>query len=241
MLRARTRRRLRRAKGVTAWNRCQRSPTTETRKPAVRRFPSVLHRLGIHATRDVTQLVCHPVGRDRWQDLQRLFEGPGGPKHCWCMIWRPLPRGASHSDSSTLRDALAQRVQQGEAIGILGYLDGEPVAWTSIAPRSTYLDLGGKQDAADAPECVWSLVCFFVLQRLQGLGITKHLIQAAVTYARRNGATAVEAYPVDPDSPSLRSMGRFMGVISSFKAAGFQEVGLAGSDQYVRHVMRLKL
>lgn len=190
---------------------------------------------------DVTRLVCHPVGRDRWRDLQRLFEGPGGPKHCWCMIWRPLPRGASHSDSSTLRDALAQRVQQGEAIGILGYLDGEPVAWTSIAPRSTYLDLGGKQDAADAPECVWSLVCFFVLQRLQGLGITKHLIQDAVAYARRNGATVVEAYPVDPDSPSLRSMGRFMGIISSFKAAGFQEVGLAGSDQYVRHVMRLKL
>ncbi len=157
------------------------------------------------------------------------------------MIWRPLPRGASHSDSSTLRDALAERVQQGEAIGILGYLGGEPVAWTSIAPRSTYLDLGGKQDSADAPECVWSLVCFFASSRLHGLGITKHLIQAAVAYARRNGATVVEAYPVDLDSPSLRTMGRFMGLISSFEAAGFQEVGLADPHGHVRHVMRLKL
>ena len=45
---------------------------------------------------------------------------------------------------------------------------------------------------------------------------------------------AVEAYPVDPDSPSFR----FMGWVSVFKAAGFREVGRAGTR---RHVMRLKV
>jgi len=60
------------------------------------------------------------------------------------------------------------------------------------------------------------------------------LIEAAVAHARKRGATVVEAYPVDPDSPSFR----FMGLVSAFKAAGFREVGRAGTR---RHVMRLKV
>jgi hypothetical protein len=55
-----------------------------------------------------------------------------------------------------------------------------------------------------------------------------------VEHARRRGATVVEAYPVDPDSPSYR----FMGFVSTFEAAGFREVGRAGAR---RHVMRLRL
>jgi len=48
------------------------------------------------------------------------------------------------------------------------------------------------------------------------------------------GATVVEAYPVDPGSPSYR----FMGFVDAFAEAGFQEVGTAGLR---RHVMRLGL
>ena len=60
------------------------------------------------------------------------------------------------------------------------------------------------------------------------------LIQAAVAHARKRGATVVEAYPVAPDSPSYR----FMGFVPVFTAAGFREVGRAGTR---RHVMRLKV
>ncbi len=44
--------------------------------------------------------------------------------------------------------------------------------------------------------------------------MTKRLIGAAVDHARERGAAEVEAYPVDPDSPSYR----FMGYVSSFEA-----------------------
>ena len=44
----------------------------------------------------------------------------------------------------------------------------------------------------------------------------------------------VEAYPVDPDSPSYR----FMGYVGSFEAMGFQAIGRAGTR---RHVMRLSV
>ena len=63
-------------------------------------------------------------------------------------------------------------------------------------------------------------------------GVARKLVRAAVGHAREKGATAVEAYPVDPDLPSYR----FMGFVGTFDAMGFREVGRAGIR---RHVMRL--
>ena len=64
--------------------------------------------------------------------------------------------------------------------------------------------------------------------------MTRRLIAAAVEHARRMGAAVVEAYPVEPDSPSYR----FMGLVGTFEAIGFIPVGRAGTR---RHVMRLAL
>ena len=177
------------------------------------------------------RLQFHEVDAGRWRDLERLFEAAGGPKYCWCMAWRPLP-GKLRTDPQAKKAALEHTVRQGVPVGILGYLDGEPVAWCSVAPRTTYRGLGVANDSSDSPEAVWSIVCFFVVRRLRRQGVMKHLLAAAVEHAKGKGAKIVEAYPVDPDSPSYR----FMGFVSAFKAAGFQEVARAGSR---RHVMRL--
>jgi GNAT superfamily N-acetyltransferase len=72
------------------------------------------------------------------------------------------------------------------------------------------------------------------VRRFRGHGITQRIIKAAVEHARSRGASIVEAYPVDPDSPSYR----FMGFVPVFKKAGFCEVGRAGTR---RHVMQLRV
>jgi GNAT superfamily N-acetyltransferase len=182
--------------------------------------------------RRIDRLVFQAVDEQRWDDLVRLFESRGGPKYCWCMAWRTTPEEATQRDGPSRKAALGRRVRAGVPVGILGYLDGEPVAWCAIAPRPTFRRLGGIEQAGEDPGRVWSLVCFFVKRDLRRQGITLRLIEAAVDEARRRGAAVIEAYPVDPDSPSYR----FMGFVSSFRAAGFQEVGRAGSR---RHVMRL--
>lgn len=181
----------------------------------------------------VERLTFREVTAARWPDLVRLFEGRGGPRHCWCMVWRATPEERRRFDGRARRKAaLARRIRQRIPIGILAYLDGEPVAWCSIAPRETYLRLG--VSPADHGERIWSLVCFFVISRLRQHGVMRRLIQAAVAHARKHGAMVVEAYPVDPDSPSYR----FMGFVPAFTAAGFHEVGRAGTR---RHVMRLQV
>ena len=172
------------------------------------------------------------VDGETWADLARLFEARGGPKNCWCMVWRATPVESKDASGTARKAALKLRVDNQTPIGILGYQGQEPVAWCSIAPRPTYRRLGGIED--ETRENVWAIACFYVIRRLRGLGITRQLIDGAVAHAKRNGATMVEAYPVEPDSPSYR----FMGFVESFKAAGFEEVGRVGAR---RHIFRRRL
>jgi GNAT superfamily N-acetyltransferase len=181
---------------------------------------------------ELQRLVFREVDRRRLKDLAALLESRGGPKSCWCMVWRATAEGAKRTDGASRKAAFTRRVRQGAPVGIIGYLDGKPIAWCSVAPRPTYRNLGGA--AENAGENVWSLVCFFVTREYRGQGMTARLIRAAIEHARERGATVIEAYPVDPNSPSYR----FMGFVGAFKKAGFVEMGRAGTR---RHVMRLEL
>jgi GNAT superfamily N-acetyltransferase len=147
------------------------------------------------------------------------------------MVWRASPSEAKHTDSAHRKAAMAERVCAGTPVGLLWYANGEPVAWCSVAPRSTYRRLVCD---TSADEGIWSIACFFIVRRLRGMGITRQLIDAAVGYARAHGAAVVEAYPVDADSPSYR----FMGFVPVFEEAGFADVGREGKR---RHVMQLTL
>ena len=178
------------------------------------------------------RLSFRAVDGSTWADFERLFEARGGPKSCWCMVWRATPEEARRRDGPSRKKAMHKRVQAGMPVGILAYRDGQPVAWCSIAPRSTYRPLGGPEEVRG--ENIWSLVCFFVPRPLRGQGLVRLLIREAESYARRNGATILEAYPVDPESPSYR----FMGYVQTFREAGYREVGRAGSR---RHVYRKAL
>lgn len=177
------------------------------------------------------KITFHEVDASGWDDLERLFESRGGPKSCWCMVWRAGPKTAKGPDRKA---AIRRYVRESVPIGLLGYASGEPVAWCSIAPKMTYRDLGGPTNVSELPEEVWSLVCFFVRRDFRGRGLTKQIIEAAVESAASRGAKVVEAYPVEAGSPSYR----FMGYVSTFSAAGFHEVGRAGTR---RHVMRRQL
>lgn len=170
-----------------------------------------------------------PVTASNWADFETLFESPGAPKYCWCMAWRPMAERQSASNAER-KQAIKSFVDAGTPVGLLAYLEAEPVGWCSLAPRASLRKLSlGQKNGEDG---VWSIVCFFVRRQHRGKGIAAALLEAAVEHAFASGAKTVEAYPVDPDSPSYR----FMGFRDMFSARGFRETGMAGSR---RHVMRL--
>ncbi len=177
-------------------------------------------------------LAFRPVDETTRADFEALFAAPGAPKYCWCMVWRRTSAEAKNHDGPSRKRQMMGRIAAGVPVGLIAYNGGRPVAWVSIAPRETYRNLGGP--AAVTSEVIWSIVCFFVPRKLRGQGMTGRLIAAAADYARKNGATVVEAYPVDSAAPSYR----FMGFVPVFERAGFTEVGRAGKR---RHVMRLAL
>ena len=173
------------------------------------------------------------VDQNHWPDFEALFESTGSPHFCYCMVWRAVGE-ERHMKGIARKASMKQRVDAGTPIGLIGYAEGAPVAWCSVAPRSTYRRLGGLEAAGEAPEDVWSIACFFVKRQWRGQGFTRQLIQAAISHARAKGAKALEAYPVAPDAPSYR----FMGQVPTFEQMGFTQVAVAG---HRRHVMRLSL
>src|SRR5260370_16601146 len=97
----------------------------------------------------VNQLHFRNIDAACWTDLARLFEERGGPKSCWCMVWRASSAEAKCKDGSNRRAQIKSRVDGGIPIGLIGYMGDQPVAWCSIAPRETYRPLGAP--APDLP------------------------------------------------------------------------------------------
>lgn len=176
-----------------------------------------------------------PVTAANFDDLARLFEARGGPAFCWCRVWRAALPGMNDgraAERRAIRKAgLHAEVAAGTPVGLLAYAGGEPAGWLSCGPRDSFARLGRTPSAAGP---VWSIVCFYVPASRRRQGIAAALLQAGIAAGRAAGAALVEAYPVDPDSPSFR----FMGFVPQFERRGFADLGPLGKR---RHVMRLML
>jgi GNAT superfamily N-acetyltransferase len=178
-------------------------------------------------------LVFHGVDEARWADLARFFEHHGTPGYCWCMRWRA--RSADYLPLKTVgrRYALHALVRAGTPVGVLGYLDGEPVAWCSVAARETYAALERSRVLRRIDEApVWSVVCFFLAPHIRRQGYMVQVLRAAVEHARSRGARIVEGYPVDPAQRSSGSYG-WMGSPATFLRAGFEIVAEPDRGRYV--------
>src|SRR5439155_25447115 len=137
------------------------------------------------------KLAAEPLTKDRWGDLVDLFSRPGASmaRGCFCMYYRKS--GASGVGPAAVnRAALKSLVDKGTVPGLIGYEDGSPVGWVSLGPREEYVKL--KRSPVMKPvddASVWSIVCFFVDRRARGRGVSTALLNAAISYARSQGAT----------------------------------------------------
>lgn len=170
-------------------------------------------------------LSIYPLTPDRWDDLETLFGPRGAIGGCWCMWWRQTRSEYDRQKGEGNRQAMHAIVASGEVPGLLAYSGGRPVAWCSVAPRTAYPSLDRSRvlkRVDDQP--VWSIVCFFMARGYRRQGLSLRLIQAAVDYARSQGARIVEAYPIEPKKDDAPDFYAFTGMASTFRKAGFVEV-----------------
>ena len=173
-------------------------------------------------------LTVRPLNADRWADLEALFAAPGcgAARRCWCMHYRrtgrTLPDGRPGVDAS--RTALMKLASSGEPPGLIAYRGRLPVGWVSLGPRGQFarLQRSSVMKAIDDTP-VWSIVCFVVPLEHRGQGVARSLLEGAIRYARKRGATMLEGYPVDrPGRSSDDAM--WFGAKSMYDDAGFREV-----------------
>lgn len=170
-------------------------------------------------------LEYRPVLPPELGNMEKLFEQMGSNKGCWCMWWRLKRKEFDRKYGEGNRKAMKAVVESGQVPGILAFLDDVPIGWCSVAPRENFpvLDRSPVLKRVD-DQPVWSIVCFFIARPFQGQGLMSRLINAALSYARENGATIVEAYPVIPEASKNPEMQTYTGVISVFEKMGFVEV-----------------
>ena len=109
------------------------------------------------------ELECHPLTKERWADLEKLFGERGACGGCWCMWWRLKRADFDRQKGNGNKKSLQAIIDSGEVPGILAYWRGEPVAWCSVAPREKFPVLDRSRVLKRVDETpVWSIVCFFV-------------------------------------------------------------------------------
>ncbi|HEX6300513.1 MAG TPA: GNAT family N-acetyltransferase [Acidimicrobiia bacterium] len=181
------------------------------------------------------EMKCVPLTPERFPDMEKVFGERGVARRCFCMYWR-RPKGGFGDDRDN-RDRFADVASEGPPPGLLGYIDGRPVGWVQVGPRSDFPTLGRSRLLKPVDEVEpWTINCFVVKvgERRQGIG--RGLLEAAIAYAKEQGAEVVEAYPVDGTRESV--VDYFTGTLGMFNEHGFVEM-IRRND--TRPIVRLTL
>lgn len=166
-------------------------------------------------------LEVRPLTPDLLDAFDDLFDVEGPVGRCWCMYWRIGP-GYRQRDPDENRDSFHEVVHQGPPPGLLAFSDDLAVGWCQLTARDhlPWMDKSWRQKRVDDLP-VWSISCFYVRKGWRKRGVATALIEAAVEEARRAGAPALEAYPLDSEKTSSTS---FTGYLSVFERCGFEVV-----------------
>ena len=144
---------------------------------------------------------------------------------------RAVPGRGARSPAPRADPAAATRSRTTTS-GLVAYLDGEPVGWCAVEPRTAYAGLlrnnrvpweGREEDKAD--DSVWAVTCVFARAGFRGRGVAYALARAAVDFARSRGARALEGYPIHAKPGQRISWDEIhVGSPGIFAAPGLEEV-----------------
>jgi GNAT superfamily N-acetyltransferase len=191
-----------------------------------------------------------PANEARWEDIQAVFGDRGEAPYCACQRYKLQPKEAfKHVPAEERQHRLRTQTECGHpksktTSGLVAYLDGEPVGWCAVEPRTAYFGLmrnfkvhwdGRDEDKAD--DTVWSVTCFVVRAGYRRRGISRALVRAAADFARERGARAVEGYPMLVSPGQDLTWGELhVGKRSIFDDAGYREVSHPSKRRVVMRI-----
>jgi hypothetical protein len=187
------------------------------------------------------ELTVSPLTPDTWADFETVMGARGGAGGCWCMHWRLSIAEWMENKGDGNKAAMRALADGSTPPGVLGYLDGEPVAWCAFGNRSDYPRMQRStllKPVDDEP--VVSLACLLIKKEHRGDGLSAAWIAAVCDHLAETSQTrTVEAYPVEPAAGRRAGPDTAMtGIAGAFTDAGFTEVARPKRD---RPIMRRQL
>jgi GNAT superfamily N-acetyltransferase len=185
----------------------------------------------------------HPVTPERFDDFADVLNPHRRGTHCWCLSHRLRAKDIDELGDGSRESAARALAARPGGFGVITYRDDLPVGWCHVAPRADIPRLVASKLIRPVDDlAVWSIICVVVRAGHRREGVTRQLIEGAVSYAASRGTPAVETYPVDPEGRMDLTMA-FVGTRSMFEACGFEVVGRtdAIASKMPRLVMRRML
>jgi GNAT superfamily N-acetyltransferase len=176
-----------------------------------------------------------PANEASWDDLESIFGGRGQAARCQCQRYKLAPGESFRSSPAEERAARLRRqtrcddLESETTSGLVAYLEGEPVGWCAVEPRTAYTGLVRNnripwerraEDKAD--DRIWAVTCLFTRAGYRKRGISRILARATVEFARGRGARALEGYPMTTRKAIPEEF--HVGTEAVFAEAGFAEV-----------------
>jgi GNAT superfamily N-acetyltransferase len=143
---------------------------------------------------------------------------------CWCMFPRLGGAEGQRMGNKQRRAAMTKLACRRRAPGLLAFDGDEAVGWIAIAPRTEYRRIEASRATPRVDdEAVWVIPCITVRPSARGRGIALAMIRAAVAFAGKHGAPAVEAYP-RAGTQRTKDDNAYFGTEPLFRRAGFKVV-----------------
>ncbi|MGH9894304.1 MAG: GNAT family N-acetyltransferase, partial [bacterium] len=146
----------------------------------------------------------------RWSDLEKLFGPNGAYSNCWCTWWILAGKEFSAALPGERRSVLKDLVARGQRPGLLAYRDRQPVGWCAVGPRQRYTRMMSARSQVYGPppesQGSWVINCFYTARPHRGSGVATALLEAAVLFARKSGASVLDAYPLLDDTHGSASL-----------------------------------
>ena len=178
------------------------------------------------------KLTIRPLTAARVDDVKTVTRGTWGST-CWDLFPRynaaqqrelGITAGPGTAESRR-RAALAKLARRRKnSAGLVAYQGSEPIGWISLGPRYDFSRVANSRATPPVDDVpAWVIPCITVRKGHRGQGVAVAMIRAAVDYAGKRGAPAVEAHP--------RAAGKrvhddfaFFGTEAMFKKAGFRKI-----------------
>lgn len=174
----------------------------------------------------LNKLSFEPLTRSNWNKFVTLFGENGACGNCWCMYYRLSKSDFKEGkvDEGNKR-AMKEIVWSNKPTGILGFYDGEAIAWCAIAPRDDFIKLERSRVHKRIDDLkVWSVPCFFIHKDFRRSGISVVVLNGVIKYAGENGIKVIEAYPTITTKEKLPDSFLWIGLYKSFERSGFEIV-----------------